>query len=71
MFLVTIREMIAEERKSAVEDIYAYIRQEIPGLCEEAAKDIFEKAKDESGDYKYDLEDNIEEYIEFAKIIRR
>lgn len=69
--LKRIRETIAEERNSAVEDIYAYIRLEIPGLCEEAVKYIVEKAKDESDDYEYDLADNIEEYIEFAKIIRK
>ena len=69
--LKRIRKTIAEERNFAVEDIYAYIRQEIPGLCEEAAKAIFEKAKDYSDNYEYDLEDNIEEYIEFAKIIRK
>jgi F0F1-type ATP synthase membrane subunit b/b' len=55
----------------ATKKIYEYIKQEIPGLCEEAVKAIFEKAKDESDDYEYDLSDNIDEYIMFAKIIRK
>lgn len=55
----------------ATKKIYEYIKQEIPGLCEEAVKAIFEKAKDESDDYEYDLADNIDEYIMFAKIIRK
>lgn len=54
----------------AIKKIYAYIRQEIPGLCEEAAEAILEKAKHESDNYEYDLADNIDEYIMFAKIIR-
>lgn len=62
------RNIMIEE---AIKKIYAYIRQEIPGLCEEAAEAILEKAKEESDDYKYDLADNIDEYIMFAKIIRR
>lgn len=61
------RNIMLEE---ATKKIYAYIRQEIPGLCEDAAEAIFEKAREESDDYKYDLVDNIEEYIMFAKIIR-
>lgn len=55
----------------ATKKIYAYIRQEIPGLCEEAVKAIFEKAKDEADDYEYDLAYNIENYIMLAKIIRK
>lgn len=55
----------------ATKKIYAYIVQEIPGLCEEAVEAIFEKAQEESDDYRYDLADNIEEYIMFAKIVRR
>ena len=51
--------------------IYDYIRQEIPGLCAEAAVTIFEKAKEGSNDYRYDLAENIEDYIEFAEAIRR